>query len=627
MKKLLLLLIPALGLFLCIWENEGYYRLSNLVFDLFQKSSIPKEAKHIVLIKIDQYSLNKLEEEKVVFPIPRSYHGSILSVLKEAGAKGVAFDLLFTERSFLKAEDVKFKTSIIKHNIPVYLPGASSKETIKDTIKILKDVSRGHGTVEIIPDMDGVVRRAPTNFFFNGKVIKSFSEGIASDHGVKKRELERIDQFQFYPLRSVPQVSYFDVLTGNFKKEIFKEKIAFVAYTAPGLFDLKPTPVERQAPGVLIHISALENRLEGNRITEITKYHGIYLFALLFILQLLIFKYLNRPLRSVFSIIFSISVPLIISFLLWKLSIWFNFIPASVATAFSGLGLMTYNFHTHWKDRLKFSRALSYSMSPEMVELIRSGKVDIDRFGEEKEIVILFCDLEGFTTLSELKTPHEIVRILNSYLDQSVSIILTHSGYVDKFIGDAIMAIWGAPIDIKNKSNAAIEAGIDIRKRLNSGEFPFKVRIGIHIGQAIVGNIGSSKRYNYTAIGDTVNLASRLEGLGKVYGLEMLLSGQLIEDAQFEDSSQILEIDHVRVKGKSEPIRVFTYLTDSELQYRSSYLRGLQYYYLGNFQDACEAFSQIIIFTPAKIMNQRAEVLMAEGSRCYQGGIWSYDEK
>jgi len=213
----------------------------------------------------------------------------------------------------------------------------------------------------------------------------------------------------------------------------------------------------------------------------------------------------------------------------------------------------------------KFYRsAFSQYVAPQVVEQIIKSPEKLSLEGEEKEVSILFSDVRGFTTISEKLTPVQVSKLLHKYFSPMTKIITNHHGTLDKFIGDAIMAFWNAPLDVANHQKLALKAALEMLTslyRLNKEfieEFGVNVKIGvgIHCGVASVGNMGSSELFDYTIIGDNVNLASRLEGLTKFYGCTLLISETIAECCR--DEFYIQEIDKVRVKGKVEPVTIYT---------------------------------------------------------------------
>jgi adenylate cyclase len=230
--------------------------------------------------------------------------------------------------------------------------------------------------------------------------------------------------------------------------------------------------------------------------------------------------------------------------------------------------------------------------------------------GERRRLTLFFSDLAGFTTLSESLEPEVVVQLLNEYLSVMTEIILEEHGTVDKYEGDAIMAFWGAPLPLEDQALRACRTALqqqaalaNLNQRFLAKGWPrLHCRIGLHTGEAVVGNLGSAKRFDYTVIGDTVNLASRLEGLNKFYGTFIMASETTVQECQGE--IEFLELDWVAVKGRETPVKVFNALalrgelTPTQEQARSAFGAGLALYRQGLLGQAEQAFQQSLEYWP-----------------------------
>jgi adenylate cyclase len=283
-------------------------------------------------------------------------------------------------------------------------------------------------------------------------------------------------------------------------------------------------------------------------------------------------------------------------------------------------------------------------MSPQMLKLIEQGHVEVRRYGEKQDVFIMFSDLIGFTTMSEQVSPEMLVKLMNFYLDEAVKLIIGHSGYVDKFIGDAIMAIWGAPVkgagSLEFDADSALKVAMSFcdvtelcRKKWEKQYglvLPIGVRSGIHYGEAIVGNFGSHDRFNYTALGDTVNLASRLEGVGKYYNQLITVSGEVIAKASPKLAGEFFLVDEVVVKGKEKPTKIYT---TSQWSYEgavSKYKAAFEAYRDEKWEKAIQGFKDAELggVGAAKTLRLRSEELrLGRGLEKFENGIWKLDEK
>jgi adenylate cyclase len=261
--------------------------------------------------------------------------------------------------------------------------------------------------------------------------------------------------------------------------------------------------------------------------------------------------------------------------------------------------------------------------------------------GDKKELTILFSDIRGFTSLSEKMKPEELVHLLNEYLSDMTKIIMEQRGLVDKFIGDAIMAFWGAPLKEKKHADLACESALgmkakleELNKKWSKEGLPYlKIGIGIHTGKAVVGNIGSEERFDYTAIGDDVNLSSRLEGVTKQYDVYILISEFTLNELSKEFI--VRELDHVTVKGKNHPIKIYEVLgkegkiSKELLEIKEHFEEGLELYKKQKWDDAIKAFHKSLNLgdKTSKIFIERCEEFKKNPPVKDWDGVWNLKEK
>lgn len=304
----------------------------------------------------------------------------------------------------------------------------------------------------------------------------------------------------------------------------------------------------------------------------------------------------------------------------------------------SGSGLilqnvMLFNQIVEMKDNIR--RVFSKFVPDEVIDELLDKKTDKDlMIGEKRKIVVLFSDIRNFSTISENNSPEAVVTFLNSYFDVQVSIIKKYGGNIDKFIGDAIFAIFGAPISYDDNANRAVLAAnemIEAVKKLNveglniDGDI-VEIGIGLHEGDAIIGNIGASTNFDYTAIGDTVNIAARLESLTKFYKKRILLSQEIVDSISHRYNFR--EIDYVKVKGKDIPTKLYSIEVDERIidaEYLEVYYKAYKMYKLGNFTSALEYFKSLQRYiesdTIIKILSDRCEEYINNPPENWNGAI------
>jgi adenylate cyclase len=369
------------------------------------------------------------------------------------------------------------------------------------------------------------------------------------------------------PARTYPYVSFANAALKKFSNGTFKDKIVLVGASATGIGDLRATPFGGlDFPGTEIHANLIDNILNQQFLVHhapqvLTDIGFIFLFGI----PLGIWLAMVQPRWMVFG--FALLLPFA-GIVYWAFlhGWWLNFIVPAVFTLIPNVSLVAlYRVLFEEQEKRRVRGAFQQYVSPEVIRRLLD---DPERVKPRKtEVTVLFSDIRGFTSISESLDAQELADLLQSYLTEMTRIIFQHRGTLDKYIGDAVMAIWGAPFDEPNHAERSCLGAINMLSRLAElqadwraqGKPALDIGIGINTGVASVGNMGSSLRYGYTAIGDAVNLASRLEGLNREYGTHILIS----ESTQRElhtDKLMLREIDLIRVKGKLKPLTVYEIL-------------------------------------------------------------------
>ncbi|MBL8708614.1 MAG: adenylate/guanylate cyclase domain-containing protein [Rhodospirillaceae bacterium] len=349
-------------------------------------------------------------------------------------------------------------------------------------------------------------------------------------------------------------------------------------------------------PGVLVHATAIENLLNHNDLRQLRNGQRVALMIFLSFLAALIFIAL-RPRRAMLiwcGLIAAWSAIVILMFVgFWALP-WLTGLAAIGLAGPAGIALrLTVMDRARRQLRQAFSLYLPRS---EVDRLVREERLPA-LGGELRDVTILFSDIASYSTLSERVEPGPLVDELNRYFGRMTDIVQAHGGFVDKFIGDGILAIFGAPLNRPNSASDAVQASLAMIDSLVrdplfiGGDGRIAIRVGLHRGDAIVGNIGSPQRFNYTVMGDAVNVASRLEGVGKHYGIPIVVSEQVRERAG--DAFAFRELDFIRVIGRDQPVRLFQPLEQAEAEKLDlvAFADALQLWRAGKFAAAAEAFA------------------------------------
>ncbi|MGZ4968948.1 MAG: CHASE2 domain-containing protein [Methylobacter sp.] len=363
---------------------------------------------------------------------------------------------------------------------------------------------------------------------------------------------------------SFPYISATDVLNGVADIDKLKDKIVIVGTSAAGLLDLRVTPVQNVYPGVEVHANILSGLLDQTIKSRPSYIMAVELTELLFICLLAIFIFPRLPVLSsaiVFALLLAAGIAL--NFYCW--AVW-NIdtvlaSPITLLTLLYGIQIF-FGFFFENRKKKQMGNMFGQYIPPELVEQMSQSDEEFSLKGESREMTVLFSDVRGFTTISEGMEPQELCELINDILTPVTRVIHEHKGTIDKYIGDAIMAFWGAPMHTPQHATYAVKAGLAILQALKTIQKDFKAKgwpevdigIGLNTGKMSVGNMGSQFRIAYTIMGDAVNLGSRLEGLTKQYGVKMIVSESTLQAAP---EFIYRELDKVRVKGKHKPITIY----------------------------------------------------------------------
>ena len=620
-----------------------------IMHDWLQRTFPAPSSNQVALVLVDQASVDALaREQDLYFPFPRTLYVDLLNAAKKLGAKAVGFDIVFSEKSRHQEDDQAFALAIESAGFPIAFVSDGDNSQPTEILKKAKGLA--WGDTHTVPSPDGIFRRLAES-------PKSFASALAPGH-------THTGWIHFTRPKSLPEVPLYNVLQTETGEELKPEilnglksklsgKIWVVGYSAAGLLDVKPSPIDPHGPGAYLPAHLISEKLQGLtgiHPLETSWYLTLSLGLILIWLGFLLAFNPQHPTSLLFlSLSTSILGPIIVSVAGWNAwQAWID--PVALGSCLlTTVGIhFTYKIRRDWAERRRFARAIEHSMSPDMLKMIENGEVEIRRYGEKREICILFADLSGFTTMSENLTPEMLVQLMNEYLDGAVDLILKNSGYVDKFIGDAVMALWGAPIKTSTDvstgqtqdANAALTAALGFSnvtaicrerwKKERNFELPVFARVGVHFGEAIVGNIGSHNRFNYTALGDAVNLASRLEGVGKYYDQLVTASGEIMAQASPEVREYFFCVDEIAVKGKAQPTRIFAAKMNTTADIITSYSQAFDAYRKGLWVEAAEGFQLAAQngVGAAESLRARCETLkIGHDQHKFRNGVWILDEK
>ncbi len=374
------------------------------------------------------------------------------------------------------------------------------------------------------------------------------------------------------PARTFPYISAGDVLAGRFDPGAVRGRIVFVGTSAAGQMDIRSTPLETHLPGVETHATIVDAALSGRTLEELswTPALNVGFIVLASLLCLPLFGLSRLSVATAGGLALA-GGAYAASRYLFGTGLWVSPLWAILSVSAQAIVITAARFWLSEKDKRRIRNIFSHYVSPEVVSrIVDRGEASLR--GEQRELTVMFTDLRGFTSLSEKLTPVQVVSLLNRYFTPMTALVRESGGTLDKFIGDALMAFWNAPLDVDGHPEKAVRAALAMQRSLAGmnaelqRDFGLTLRMGagIHTGQAHVGNMGSDDLTNYTAVGDTVNLASRLEGLCSRYGVTLVTSGETA--SRCGGGLVLRELARLRVKGRAEPVDVFTVLSEEEAE-------------------------------------------------------------
>lgn len=571
-EKLIYLYIAiAISVLFFLSAQKGFFSRVELSLEdtLFGSKSVEN---NIAIIAIDDASIAEIGQ----WPWPREVYSRLFLKLSEVSPKAVGFDVMLSERSRQGAsDDIALANALSKIDYPLIFPievRASTDKKSEEVIKPLpefKGENLKFGHVNMTLDPDGVVRRFPLSLSLSsGEKLEAFSALTVSSSGkeitVPYESSPRI-VFAGGP-ESVKTYSFKDILESDDLREL-KNNIIFIGATAPDLHDERITPTSRRGAlmsGVEVHAQIANMLLEDLSLLSISP---IILFLWILCLSLLVsilFILRLSPTWIIVNVIIAGGISLGLSVIAFEKGIIVNIIHTEGALLLSLAGLFTFRYTLGEKEKKILKNTFGKYVSPQVLEKIMENPEKVELGGEEKIVTVLFSDIRGFTTLSEATEPAELVGILNEYFTEMTNEVLKYGGVLDKYIGDAVMAFWGAPLPDDNQADNALKAAIGMVKSLHEfnkklaerGKPQIKNGVGLYTGPAIVGNVGSTDRFDYTVIGDTVNTASRLESSTKEFGVSIILGEPTYKS--LKENFSVKKLGVAKVKGKTEELQIYT---------------------------------------------------------------------
>lgn len=572
---------------------------------------------NIVIAAIDESSIQRLGR----WPWPRDKFAHLVKKLAEFDASVIAFDIIFSEpekNDYLLSQSIEEAGCVILplvfffdkedtierkeiNDSSLLIRGGkglskyfflSSKSVLVPCRPLIRAAS-GVGHINVFPDSDGTIRKEALYIEYRGRLYPSLALKTAAYYlGIPQErvvvEVTKGIQLGKRYIRTdavgrilIPyyggnetfkHIPIVDILEGKTKREQIEGKIVLVGATAVGIYDLRVTPTSSALPGVEKQANVIASLISGRTLIAVP---NCLLFAIILFSGILT-AYLYRRIKAAYALLVLLVALLVIfslSYSLFLRGVWLSYFYTSSNVIAQYIVTVAVRYAISEREARRIRKIFSSYVTERVVnELIRNpSKAKLG--GERREVTILFCDIRGFTSFSEKRAPEDVVSLLNEYFGKMTEIILKWEGTLDKFMGDAIMVFWGAPLEQPDHAERAVKCALEMTRTLRElgeewekkGKPALKIGVGINTGEALVGNIGAEgKKMDYTVIGDHVNLASRLEGLNKSFGSEIIISEYTLERIKDKIHKGIFGgvlvrgLGNVAVKGRERPVKIYS---------------------------------------------------------------------
>lgn len=636
--------------------QTAFWRHAELkLFDILVVRTAPHQVQlPITIIGIDEATFDELKAD---WPLPRRHHARLLDNLREAGVAMVAFDVVLAEPS-AKEDDAALAAAIKRFGHVVLASDLAFRESAAmrqwfrvDPLPLFLEAGAQQGYSSLQVDEDAVLRSVPTvQDSFWRAVLYKFDQarpGIITSLEVSEdmriRWLGGAGTFTYVPYHHVldPEKN----LPAHWK-DFFRDNIVLVGRKVSVIGDVGAaqgesyqTPFYSRTrefmPRVEAHANIVANMAAGQVLREAPSRWSLGAWCSAVFIALA-FMRRWRPLQSgvVLVLLAAALAALEIGFFLYQAT-WVPVAGAAMTVTLIYLAQGAVAFVAEQRQRRELKNAFAMYVPPALVDEVIAHPEKLKLGGERRHMTIMFTDLAGFTTISEQLDPEKVSAIVNQHLGEMTHTIQDHGGTVQKFLGDGILAFWGAPLFDDLQHDKAVRAAIEMQRRMGelSAEIErdtgavLRMRVGVNCGDCIVGNMGGNNRFDYTAVGDAVNLASRLEGVNKVYNTDILVSAGVVKEVT--NGVCFREVDTVRVKGKNVGITVLTPCADDELLARS--MEALALYRESKFDAAEAAWKRMLESWPAdpvaKVFLERLASFRDDGLPEGWDGIWTLDTK
>lgn len=510
----------------------------------------------------------------------------------------------------------------------------------ESNIDKLVHASRIAGYYNIFPDIDGTVRWIPLVIQYQDRFYPALSlEAVRSyvgnlplrlrvaDHGIETIQLGPVSiptdemgrmliNFRGGP-QTFPHYSVADIIAGRTPADAFRDRIVFVGSTAIGVYDLRVTPFSNVYPGLEVHANVVDNILRQSFLfrPEWARFFDLLAILLVGLATGLVLPRIRAAFSLLLILVLFVGYWLVSQVLFVRHGMWLNVVYPLLTMVIVYTAVTLYRYIVEEREKRKIRSAFSFYVTPSVVNEMLKNPDKLKLGGDKKELSVLFSDIRGFTSLAEEMEPETLVSLLNEYLTEMTDVVFEFEGLLDKYIGDAIMAVFGAPLEQSDHPLRACRTALKMLDRLAKvqqrweaeGTPRLDIGIGINTGPMVVGNMGSDRRFDYTVMGDSVNLASRLEGINKEYGTQVVISEFTYN--WVKDDFFCRELDAVRVKGRARPAKIYELLAfrseeDPRVKIIEPFAQGLLHYREQKWDKAEEKFNEVLTTIPEDVAAQ-----------------------
>lgn len=690
--------LAAAVLVLAVWAAGAFDSLEYRSWDQRARFFAAREAPDdsIVLVLLDQDSLDWVRQEfGISWPWPRELYAYIVDYFSRAEAAAVVFDVLYLDPSGYGVHDDAAFESAIRDNRrfvgSVFLGSETGDSThwpvesinggrypvlaeseydasvaalfprfprASFPIPEVAESSRILGNIHLSADSDGVYRRAHLFSIFDGRAVPALGTAgfLLGDDGVGiwpeglDVPLDRDGQVvlryrgeggmpQAYSAAAILQseVNLRGAMTPPVDPQRFSGARVFFGFSAPGLFDLRPTPLGGATPGVAVHATILDNLLTDSFMRTPGDLAVVIIVLVLAVAAAVPASVSVKSGMIALWYFLFLPAPMLLGFAAYLPGYWIPVVAPTAGVILALVGAGAASYAVEGKQKRFIKSAFQQYLSPDVIEDLLSDPKRLSLGGERRVLSIFFSDLQGFTGISEKLSPEALTSLLNEYLSAMTDIIHEEGGTVDKYEGDAIIAFWNAPLVQENHPVRAVRAALRCQQALaelrpafaTSTGAELYMRIGMNTGAAVVGNMGSRTRFDYTMLGDAVNLAARLEGVNKQFDTYTMISEATA--SELSDEFRCRELGRVGVVGRSAPVVVFEpcfaeqYSAAADLL--ETFHRALLLYYQGSFEEAARLFESISSEDrPSARYSERCRTLQREPPHDWDG-VWVMGSK